>query len=448
MSDPFSENNSEQQLMRESKIGFSVLLLVIVAAGFWCYSHYAKFRYQLPPHIANAPVANHVGPEYYLRKLHQENPVRTFDYPDSRIAQSAPPVQPMRTAATPKQHTAINPFAPELDIREPAKSAPPTIPRTARLVPAPATSKPNPQPPSSSDISKNDFESRAAKQIKKAAADTLSFFGGSKKTETSEDEGAVVPASYEEIETRPLPEIVPASKADPINQRTSGASFKKPPGSFKLTDQDHKMVSDTKSFRPRATALSQDFQPVQGTKSESESDQVPPLVISEPNVQTNNLSDQATEPESTTTKLKEQPKAQPFAAAGSEGQYQTSSGDSFWSIAQQLYDDGRLFRALFEHNRTRVTGFDSLTEGTKLVTPSSETLRSLYPDLCPRDLADEKSANEYRTFEGDTLFNIARQTTGQASRYLEILKLNRDRLPKNINHLSRLPAGLSLQLPE
>ena len=53
----------------------------------------------------------------------------------------------------------------------------------------------------------------------------------------------------------------------------------------------------------------------------------------------------------------------------------------------------------------------------------------------------------YVVREGDNLFHIARNELLQASRYLDILQLNRDDLPADCTHLTPLPAGLKLKLP-
>jgi nucleoid-associated protein YgaU len=137
-------------------------------------------------------------------------------------------------------------------------------------------------------------------------------------------------------------------------------------------------------------------------------------------------------------------------------------GDSFWSIAQACYGDGQFFRALYEHNRDQVTDFDRLKAGQCIKTPPSEKLQKDYPELCPYEVNHQirlvsgfeqiqESANEneatHSTSAGDTLFEIAKQRLGQASRYLEILDLNADTLPLNVDHQTPLPGGLQLKLP-
>ena len=136
--------------------------------------------------------------------------------------------------------------------------------------------------------------------------------------------------------------------------------------------------------------------------------------------------------------------------------YLVREGDSYWTISADVYNDGRFFRALYEHNRFVKPSFE-LVPGTKLATPLKSDLIKLWPDHCPReesDLTDEingtSSDAERRihvTNRGDTLFEIAGQKLGQASRYLEIYRLNQARLDSKVNHLSPLPAGVRLVLP-
>lgn len=125
----------------------------------------------------------------------------------------------------------------------------------------------------------------------------------------------------------------------------------------------------------------------------------------------------------------------------------TREGDTWWSLAQELYDDGQLFRELYGHNRDRVKSYDRIPPGTEIVCPPAEVLRATVQGSSKAET--EANANEkiYRTRAGDTLFNIAREELGQASRFGELLKQNKDRLPERTGHLSSLPEGLELKLP-
>ena len=138
--------------------------------------------------------------------------------------------------------------------------------------------------------------------------------------------------------------------------------------------------------------------------------------------------------------------------------YITEPGDSFWSISQSIYNDGRFFRALYKYNQPHVPEFDSLQPGTKIGTPTRADLIKLWPDLCPGvetehlEQAQSKpgpSNNRvYITRRGDTVFDIARQRLGQASRYSEILKLNQVGLGQETSHLTPLSEGVRLVIPQ
>jgi len=149
-------------------------------------------------------------------------------------------------------------------------------------------------------------------------------------------------------------------------------------------------------------------------------------------------------------------------------EYQIQATDSLWSIAVDHYGDGRFFRALHEHNLERITSVDNLPPNTAINVPDVDELLKRYPQLCPSDKfsdndgtnASEESKADYDLYEqsmfkrfhvtkaGDTLFDVARQRLGQASRYLEIFELNRFRIPQDVNHLTPLDPGLRLLLPE
>jgi len=72
----------------------------------------------------------------------------------------------------------------------------------------------------------------------------------------------------------------------------------------------------------------------------------------------------------------------PATAPSAAGFYVAREGDSWWSVAQQSYGDGRLYRALFAWNRTldrRV----SLAPGTRLEIPPAAKLKAAWAKLVP-----------------------------------------------------------------
>ncbi|MFM8413923.1 MAG: hypothetical protein ACKOCX_04275 [Planctomycetota bacterium] len=80
-----------------------------------------------------------------------------------------------------------------------------------------------------------------------------------------------------------------------------------------------------------------------------------------------------------------QPPVQPPAApAPGAGVHIAGPGDSWWSLAERAYGDGRLYRALFAWNKAldpRV----SLTPGTRLEIPPAAKLEMAWPGLVPRE---------------------------------------------------------------
>jgi 5'-nucleotidase len=71
-------------------------------------------------------------------------------------------------------------------------------------------------------------------------------------------------------------------------------------------------------------------------------------------------------------------------AAPIAGSYVTAPGDTWWSIAERAYGDGRLYRALFAWNRM-IDPRVSLAPGTRLEIPPAAKLGATWPGLLPRD---------------------------------------------------------------
>ena len=141
------------------------------------------------------------------------------------------------------------------------------------------------------------------------------------------------------------------------------------------------------------------------------------------------------------------------SAVETKNHHTVEEGDSLWSIAQQHYGDGQYFRALHAFNEVGSGSDDLLTSGTQIAIPDVSTLKSRWPELCPSHLgaevvaADASGSFELVTRPGDTLFDIARNRLGQASRYVEIIALNKNRIRPTTQSTTPLRGGIRLQLP-
>ncbi|MDA7924502.1 LysM peptidoglycan-binding domain-containing protein [Mariniblastus sp.] len=136
--------------------------------------------------------------------------------------------------------------------------------------------------------------------------------------------------------------------------------------------------------------------------------------------------------------------------------YTTKTGDTYWSVSEKTYQDGRYFRALFRHNQTIHADY-KLVSGLELKTPAKDELERRWPEECPVTSEAKSSTaadvsvetiNYHVTSKGETLFEIARQKLNQASRFVELYQLNPDSLGENVQPDSPLSSGLKLRLPK
>jgi 5'-nucleotidase/UDP-sugar diphosphatase len=72
------------------------------------------------------------------------------------------------------------------------------------------------------------------------------------------------------------------------------------------------------------------------------------------------------------------------AAPTKSAAYIARPGDSWWSLAERAYGDGRHYRALFAWNRA-VDPRVSLVPGTSIEIPPAERLQAAWPALLPQD---------------------------------------------------------------
>jgi len=150
---------------------------------------------------------------------------------------------------------------------------------------------------------------------------------------------------------------------------------------------------------------------------------------------------------------------QPTAARSEDGSYEVQPNDSYWTISEKFYGTGAYFRALAEHNRSRVPNQERLSVGDVIQVPELAELEKNYPDLCPKPEHREAVKTQgaalagvslpaggptYTVQEGDTLYDIAKYELGDVSRWVEIYQLNRQILGEDYDYLR---PGLKLVLP-
>lgn len=155
-----------------------------------------------------------------------------------------------------------------------------------------------------------------------------------------------------------------------------------------------------------------------------------------------------------------------YAAGGitsNNGKYLVQLNDNYCTISQKLYGTDAYFKALVQHNRAAVPDENRLIPGIEILAPDVSELHKVYPDLCPkpnhRKAASRRTAmvssqpwggqgRVYVVQKGDTLFDIARFELGKATRWTEVVNLNKELLGSDLNDLNYLTPGMKLVLPE
>jgi len=125
------------------------------------------------------------------------------------------------------------------------------------------------------------------------------------------------------------------------------------------------------------------------------------------------------------------------------GRHVVTPGETWWSIAERAYGDGRLYRGLYAWNRV-LDPQVSLAPGTNLEIPTATRLAAAHPATVPAAEASSgvvlasagetsggvttASARAVTVQPGDTLLSIARESLGSSRRWREIYAANADLL--------------------
>jgi nucleoid-associated protein YgaU len=155
--------------------------------------------------------------------------------------------------------------------------------------------------------------------------------------------------------------------------------------------------------------------------------------------------------------------------AGFQGEppevYVVESGDNYWRISKKQYGTARYFTALARFNEQRIPDPKAMRPGMKVLIPTEEQLHHCFPHLLPHDsqitqvsgtsddvchpealpgfFIDGSGEPMYRVGASDTLTEIAKHHLGRSSRWIQVFKLNSDRLASP----NSLKIGMELRLP-
>jgi nucleoid-associated protein YgaU len=125
----------------------------------------------------------------------------------------------------------------------------------------------------------------------------------------------------------------------------------------------------------------------------------------------------------------------PAPSGSRERVHVVETGDDLWSLAEHYYGRGQDWRRIAAANPDLLTGGpDRLRVGWRLVVPDARTEDARHADESP----------SVRVRYGDTLSSIADRNLGDADRWDELYRANRDQL----SDPDVLPVGLSLRLPD
>ncbi len=144
-------------------------------------------------------------------------------------------------------------------------------------------------------------------------------------------------------------------------------------------------------------------------------------------------------------------------ARPASGKYTVMPNDNYSAIAKRVYGNAGYFKALAEYNRQAHPRIHNLQVDDEVLTPELTLLRDKYGILCPKMrtaaapnrlatlVATTGPTRIYIVEEGDTIYDIAKYELGKASRWAEIIALNRALLGSDI-HFVR--PGMKLRLPD
>ncbi len=126
--------------------------------------------------------------------------------------------------------------------------------------------------------------------------------------------------------------------------------------------------------------------------------------------------------------------------------HNVQKGESLYGIAAKYYGNGNLWKALADHNKSRIGENHMIREGVRLRIPSKEALTGRPAPATTKPTDTRVASSQQKTYtvrDGDTLGEISMKVLGTSRRWQEIVKLNRDVLSDE----DTIITGMVLRLP-
>jgi nucleoid-associated protein YgaU len=121
--------------------------------------------------------------------------------------------------------------------------------------------------------------------------------------------------------------------------------------------------------------------------------------------------------------------------------YIVQPGDTFWTVAEDLYGDGMLWEELWKANKKRFPRKDVLKEGATIIVPDIEKSGVKLPLASTSRGMAPNGTRHYVVQPGDCLGTISQDFYGTAKKWRMILEAN------NLEDETSLRAGMEIVIP-
>lgn len=465
-------------MTRETKIGLAMVLLMVGVFGFLVYKRVTR------PGESAADVEQSAD----NRDDPSSGVLTLTDADDEFATPQAPEILPVAAQARPIQvedpEEVDDPFgAPEI-----VRQAAPSRPNLPTSIPDDANSDDDANDPFLSESTATERDESTTMVIgepEDVTADPFSSEGDSEEL-AANDSGSGPALGFEAADDQQLEPEQPVRRSrptepltirvEPTHTEPTSPSF----GGVREAEDD----GETISIRARASLPEREFAE---EEAEEETVSIQPIPVAERSETPQLMLDDSDEDrfggyrpveivelEERTLAVAEAPrKTSPARDGGRIDPFANQSGahsgrshvvkpnETFWSISQKYYGTGRYFQALAAYNHRQIPDPTKMKPGVTIALPGEDELERRYASLLPKTSTHEPGAADgqanqsgellmgqdgrtmYRIGAKDTLSGIAQAYLGRASRWVQILEMNRDTLKDG----NSLKIGMVLRLP-